>query len=332
MYPVYSSSAQGIGEFGQYGKFLFDEEMITWSVDGGGRFFYRPRHKFSVTNVSGWLRILNNEKLNAKFLFYVLDNQWKTKEFDYVSKAHPSVIRKMYKIPLPPLKVQEQIVAELDGYAAIISGAKQIVDNWKPRIDVDPEWPIVELGSCCQFINGDRSENYPTIRTQDISGIPFINAGNLAEGSISLDGADFITEQQFAKISAGKIEINDVLFCLRGSLGKMALNTNISRGAIASSLIILRAIKQKIEPKFLYTLLASSVGQTQITGFQTGAAQPNLAAGNLKKFQVPLPSIKLQQELVKEMDAELNNLESVKSLIESYERRTQAVIAKLWSE
>lgn len=248
--------------------------------------------------------------------------------FDSISRTQIEEL----EIPLPPPEVQEQIVAELDGYAAIISGAKQIVDNWKPRIDVDPEWPIVELGSCCQFINGDRSENYPTIRTQDISGIPFINAGNLAEGSVSLDGADFITEQQFAKISAGKIEINDVLFCLRGSLGKMALNTNISCGAIASSLIILRAIKQKIEPKFLYTLLASSVGQTQISGFQTGAAQPNLAAGNLKKFQVPLPSIKLQQGLIKEMDAELNNLESVKLLIASYERRTQAVIAKLWSE
>ena len=65
IYPVYSSSAQGIGEFGQYGKYLFDEEMITWSVDGGGRFFYRPMHKFSVTNVSGWLRIQNKELLNA---------------------------------------------------------------------------------------------------------------------------------------------------------------------------------------------------------------------------------------------------------------------------
>jgi len=236
------------------------------------------------------------------------------------------------EIPLPPLEVQEQIVTELDGYAAIISGAKQIVENWKPLIDVDPEWPIVELGSCCQFINGDRSDNYPTIRTKDISGIPFINAGNLAQGSISLDNADFITEQQYAKIGGGKIEINDVLFCLRGSLGKVALNTNVSRGAIASSLIILRAIKQKIEPKFLYTLLASSIGQSQITGYQTGAAQPNLAAGNLKKFQVPLPPIKLQQELIREIDAESNNLISVKSLVESYEARTQVVIAKLWSE
>jgi hypothetical protein len=36
-YPVYSSSAQGNGEFGKYGNYMFDEELITWSVDGGGR-------------------------------------------------------------------------------------------------------------------------------------------------------------------------------------------------------------------------------------------------------------------------------------------------------
>jgi len=50
-YPVYSSSVTGNGKIGEYGKFMFDEEMITWSVDGGGNFFYRPPHKFSVTNI-----------------------------------------------------------------------------------------------------------------------------------------------------------------------------------------------------------------------------------------------------------------------------------------
>ena len=51
-YPVYSSSATGRGEFGRYGKYMFDEERISWSIDGGGRFFYRHAHKYSVTNVT----------------------------------------------------------------------------------------------------------------------------------------------------------------------------------------------------------------------------------------------------------------------------------------
>jgi hypothetical protein len=61
-YPVYSSSAKGNGEFGRYGKFMFDEELVTWSVDGGGKFFYRPKSRYSITNVSGFLRVTAKEK------------------------------------------------------------------------------------------------------------------------------------------------------------------------------------------------------------------------------------------------------------------------------
>src|SRR5262249_326004 len=66
-YPVYSSAKENGGKFGEYGKFLFDEELITWSVDGGGRLFHRPKHKFSVTNVGGVLRIRDTSVLDYKY-------------------------------------------------------------------------------------------------------------------------------------------------------------------------------------------------------------------------------------------------------------------------
>lgn len=37
-------------------------------------------------------------------------------------------------IPLPPLDVQRQIVAELDGYRKIIEGAKQVIANYEKKI------------------------------------------------------------------------------------------------------------------------------------------------------------------------------------------------------
>ena len=67
-YPIYSSSAVGNGEFGRYGKFMFDEELVTWSIDGGGKFFYRPKARYSVTNVCGYIRNNIPESINTKFL------------------------------------------------------------------------------------------------------------------------------------------------------------------------------------------------------------------------------------------------------------------------
>ena len=107
-YPIYSSSVKNEGLFGRYGKFMFDEELVTWSVDGGGHFFYRPSGKFSVTNVSGWLRIIDSN-LNCKFLSLQLQSLHERLIFDYQTKAHPSVIRQLYTIKLPCKEEQQKI-------------------------------------------------------------------------------------------------------------------------------------------------------------------------------------------------------------------------------
>jgi restriction endonuclease S subunit len=114
-YPVYSSAKQNEGKFGEYGLYMFDEELITWSVDGGGRLFHRRKHKFSVTNVGGTMRINDTNRLNYKFLYYCLSLLHSKIDFDWVKKAHPSIIRKLYnEIPIPPLEEQQLIVSIID--------------------------------------------------------------------------------------------------------------------------------------------------------------------------------------------------------------------------
>jgi len=314
-------------------SFAFDMEALLIAGNGDVGAIKYFKGKFDAYQRT---YVLSNFKdVSAKYLYHVLSTNLKN-DLDLLKQGNTMPYIKMgmlsdYLLPLPPVEVQEEIVTELDGFDAIISGAKQIIENWKPNIEVDPEWDICDLGEICEFINGDRSDNYPTNRTQDSSGFPFINAGNLNEGKISMVGADFITEDQFKKIGGGKIQVGDVLFCLRGSLGKMALNIDISKGAIASSLIILRAKLEKVEPLYLYTVLASSIGQNQIAGQRTGAAQPNLAAGNLKKFRIPLPAKENQKEIVDAIRAEEFLIQSAKQIVDMYEARKQVLISKLWN-
>ena len=118
-YPVYSSSSVGNGEIGRYGLYMFDDERITWSIDGGGKFFYRNNHKYSVTNVGGWIKVLREDIITTKFLYYILIKEWTNKVYDYNHKAHPSVIREEYEIPLPPIEIQKKIVECLDKFSAL---------------------------------------------------------------------------------------------------------------------------------------------------------------------------------------------------------------------
>ena len=110
-YPIFSSSVKNEGLFGRYGKYMFDEELVTWSIDGGGHFFYRPKQRFSITNVSGWIRILHNT-IDCRFLALQLQTLHERQVFDYTIKAHPSVIRNIYTFKLPDIREQQKI-AEL---------------------------------------------------------------------------------------------------------------------------------------------------------------------------------------------------------------------------
>lgn len=110
--PIYSSSVKNDGEFGRYGHFMFDEELITWSVDGGGNFFYRAKHRFSVTNVCGYMRA-DSKRLNCRYLAAQLQFEHGKKSFDYQSKAHPSVVRAEYLVPIPKHEEQTAIATAI---------------------------------------------------------------------------------------------------------------------------------------------------------------------------------------------------------------------------
>ena len=76
------------------------------------------------------------------------------------------------QIPLPPLEVQKEIVAEIEGYQKIINGARAVLDNYRPHIPVPPDWPIVPLGDICTLISGqhiDREDSTPSEKEWTIS-------------------------------------------------------------------------------------------------------------------------------------------------------------------
>ena len=129
-FPIYSSSVKDLGLFGTYALSMFDEELITWSVDGGGHFFHRSKHKFSVTNVCGYIRV-SDPDIHVKYLAYHLQYEHSHKFFDYTSKAHPSVISKAYVISLPPLVEQQKIAAVLSDIDALIETQEALIAKKK---------------------------------------------------------------------------------------------------------------------------------------------------------------------------------------------------------
>lgn len=162
-------------------------------------------------------------------------------------------------------------------------------------------WEVKTLGEICDFENGDRGKNYPSKSTFVQSGVPFINAGHLGLSGIDMKEMNFIPRQRFNLLTNGKIRTNDVLFCLRGSLGKFAPVNDVFEGAIASSLVIIRPGQQVLRD-FILAYLGSSLCAGMIEKYRNGAAQPNLSAKNLADFEIPLPPLDEQRRIVAILD------------------------------
>jgi len=175
----------------------------------------------------------------------------------------------------------------------------EISEDKKPfELPVGWEWSSIQ--NLCLLENGDRSKNYPNKSTLTETGVPFVNAGHLLNGKIDEKEMTFIKESHFETLRSGKFLPGDILFCLRGSLGKSALVENIS-GAIASSLVIVR-VYPLVNNKYVHFYFDSPISYQFIKKYDNGTAQPNLAANDLARFLIPVPPIDEQIRILGKID------------------------------
>ncbi|WP_270969377.1 restriction endonuclease subunit S [Campylobacter upsaliensis] len=348
-YPVYSSSATKNGEIGKYGKYMFDDERITWSIDGGGKFFYRNHLKYSVTNVCGWIKVINLDELNTKFLFYALINEWVKKKFNYTKKAHPSIIKKEYCIPLPPLEIQQKIVDILDAFtelqAELHVRRKQYeyyrnkllsFEELQRRTDMlNGGLKLVSLGEVCEKISNIK---WKEMQNQTFK---YIDLTSVDRENCQITQTQTITKENAPSRAQQIVQTDDVICgTTRPTLQRYCHITKTYDKQICSTgFCVLRANKKYTLPKWIFFNLKTSKFLNHIERFQQGASYPSIADADLKKFQIPLPPLAVQNEIVElldKFDTLANDLtsgipaeiEARKKQYEYYRERLLSFIAK----
>ena len=296
-----------------------------------GKVFY-PLEKF--TAIKNTMTITpKKELINPKYLHAIL----KVNAFPRRGGGQPFISKGdalELQIPLPPLEVQEQIVTELDGYAAIISGAKQIVENWKPSINVDPEWPIYMLGDLCDLITKGTTPTTEGFNFED-SGVNFLKVESISEsGELLPSKFAFISPECHNKLKRAHLKSNDVLFSIAGALGRTAVvSQSVLPANINQNIAIIRLKPDsEIDPQFLQYSLGTDSAKKQSKKYQAGIAQQVISLGQLGSYLLAIPPLEIQMQIIESVKQEKNLIKSAMTLIETYEARTQAVIAKLWSE
>lgn len=231
------------------------------------------------------------------------------------------------EIPLPPLEVQAQLVAELEGYTTIISGARQIVDNWKPSIDVEETLKLVELSNFCRIQNGYAFSSSEMGEYKEGS-LPVIKIGNVGADGLIDTNCKFHAYTK--KLDSFILTEGDIVIAMTGATvgkvatmpqGKYLLNQRVGKVEMLSNAVSLEYVRLALQSTKFYAYCQATA---------TGGAQGNISAEEILQFKIPLASKEAQLAVTLAADEERNQVSSLRLLISAYEERTRKAISKLW--
>ncbi len=280
------------------------------------------------------LRELNREQVTPEFLYYHL----RASHAHHGSQSVGTVFKNLttdqireFKIPLPPLAVQQEIVAEIEGYQKVIDGARAVLDHYRPHIPIHPDWPMVELGDVIQ----DKPKN-------GYSGKPVSHATNLKVLSLSATTSGTLDLTQF-KFLDEHIPEDSQCRCKRGDIYLQRGNTKELVGTAAlfdadganfvypDLMIRVRADEEKILTHYLLHALQSDSVRLFVTRNAVGAAgnMPKINQGIVERIPIPLPPLATQQQIVSEIEIEQRLVAANRELIERFEQKIATTLARI---
>lgn len=236
-------------------------------------------------------------------------------------------------IPLPPLEVQKEIVAEIEGYQKVINGARAVLDHYRPHIPIQTDWPMVELGELCfDFQNG---ANFS--KEQMGKGTPFVNIKDLfSPGYIDCASLGRV-ELSAIEVERKTLKADDLLF-VRSSVkeegvGFPSLMTASDEAVVFCGFIIkCSPNKERVLPAFLLRLLRTPEYRCKVIGLSNRANITNISQDSLKSLPIPLPPLATQRAIVAEIEAEQALVNANRELITRFEQKIQATLARIWGE
>lgn len=215
---------------------------------------------------------------------------------------------------------QQEVVEKLKAYklSVITEAVTKGLNPHAPMKDsgvewigeIPEQWKVAKLKFVASFCNGDRSSKYPSGTDIVDEGVIFVTSNNL--GNTFLDttiSTKYITKEKCDDLGGAKIRINDIIFCLRGSVGKCSINKSENEGTIASSLVVIRA--KKILADYLIFALQCP-GITAVSTLNAiGIGSLNLSADDISEIFIPIPPEKEAAEIAEFLYKRIGKIDHV---------------------
>jgi type I restriction enzyme M protein len=279
-----------------------------------------------------------NEKILPEYLFQNLRGErFNTHLNNIIAGANIKNLKAeflySFQIPLPPISYQQEIVSKINQYDKIVNGAKQVIENYKPQIDVNAEWQLIELGTLATFVQGINTAidklNYVE------SGIKVLQANNIYLGTVNYDNLKFITQEEYDEINTKyKPTLEDVLYSNIGArFGYASILENDEPCTFSWN--VLRLILKDtsiINKYYLKHILNTDYIRNIVLSKSSTSTMPFISGKELKQVLIPVPSLIEQEDIIKSIQVEQVHINSSSELIKIFNQKVKSEITKLWAE
>jgi type I restriction enzyme M protein len=312
-YPYYGAS----GIVDMVDGFIFDEDILLVSEDGANLLARSTPIAFSVSgkcwvnNHAHVLRFQNSatQKLIELYLNSISIEQYVT------GAAQPKLNQQApnnIQISLPPLEVQKEIVAEIEGYQKVINGARAVLDNYRPHFSIHPDWPVIDLGDVCDIKTGKPNSNAAVID----GAYPF-----------------FTCSKEVFQIDRYAFDCEAILLSGNNASGNFDVKHYCGKfNAYQRTYVI--TVKAEFLDKITYGILKYILDANllDLKKKSIGGLTQYLTLGMITSINLPLPTLATQQAIVAEIEAEQALVAANRELITRFEKKIQATLTRIWGE
>ena len=264
----------------------------------------------------GWLVLQNiDSKLDKDYLYTVLSSPYAYHQFEkmavggVVNNLNSDKVKELI-IPLPSLEKQKRIAKVLEECNSIIIKHKKLLEKYDTLIKSrfiemfgdnpteNGKWNIEKLEDVCTVTSSKRIY----AEEQSTSGVPFLRISDLVSRINGNPINDlFIPNSKFKEFQTKGLvpSVDDILITSRGTLGLCYIIKPEDEFYFQDGMITWLAFENhnKVLSVFIYWLF-KSVLKTKIDNETNGATVKYVSISDLKKLQIPVPQIELQNDFV----------------------------------
>ena len=338
-YPIYGAA----GLIKNVEFYQQEREYLAIVKDGAGigRVMKLPANSSIISTMQG---IIPNDNVEINYLYYLLSYLDLAKYWS--GSTIPHIYFKDYKneeVNLPQLNEQKAIAKKLDKVTGLIEKRQKQIEKLDELVksrfiemfgdpNINNRMLLTDaMPNVCNIIDGDRGSSYPKQEELLTRGeCLFLSAKNVTNEGFKFNDCVFISKEKDEKLRNGKLLRGDIVLTTRGTIGNLAYYSekiSFNNVRINSGMVILR-----VDTKLLNRIFFMQNFKLQLDEIKrkiaNGSAQPQLPILMMKKINIMLPPIELQNKFAEFVEKMGKNKSAIKKSLSSLETLKKSLMQK----